>query len=138
MQLDESCFGKRKYNRGHRVEGVWVLGMVERTAARRVVYLPVPDRSAATLTNIIRKYVKPGSIIYTDCWRGYNNLKQYYTHYTVIIVPLLLVFKRRWLSIRTPLRGIGRLSKSSYRTDGEPLTKFTSLLQLKYAKKIII
>ncbi|ORY93715.1 hypothetical protein BCR43DRAFT_409515, partial [Syncephalastrum racemosum] len=29
VQIDESKFGKRKYNRGHRVDGVWVLGMVE-------------------------------------------------------------------------------------------------------------
>jgi hypothetical protein len=27
VQLDESKFGKRKYNRGHPVEGVWVLGV---------------------------------------------------------------------------------------------------------------
>jgi len=29
--LDESKFGKRKYSKGHRVEGVWILGMVERS-----------------------------------------------------------------------------------------------------------
>src|SRR5271155_3811847 len=29
VELDESKFGKRKYDRGHAVEGVWVLGGVE-------------------------------------------------------------------------------------------------------------
>ncbi|KAI7863507.1 uncharacterized protein EV154DRAFT_586631 [Mucor mucedo] len=29
IQIDESKFGKRKHHRGHRVEGVWVFGMVE-------------------------------------------------------------------------------------------------------------
>ncbi|KAM0686509.1 hypothetical protein COBT_002265, partial [Conglomerata obtusa] len=27
LEADESKFGRRKYNRGHRVEGVWVLGV---------------------------------------------------------------------------------------------------------------
>ncbi|KAG1544962.1 hypothetical protein G6F49_010938 [Rhizopus delemar] len=29
IQIDESKFGKRKNHRGHRVEGIWVFGMVE-------------------------------------------------------------------------------------------------------------
>ena len=29
VQIDESKFGKRKYHRGHRVEGQWVFGGIE-------------------------------------------------------------------------------------------------------------
>jgi len=46
VEIDESKFGKRKYHRGHRVEGVWVLEMVERATERKLLLLPVPDRSA--------------------------------------------------------------------------------------------
>lgn len=45
VEIDESKFGKRKYNKGHHVEGVWVLGMVERSEARRIGLMAVDDRS---------------------------------------------------------------------------------------------
>lgn len=85
VELDETKVGKRKYHRGHRVEGVWVLGGVERTPQRRVFAITVPDRSANTLCSIIDKHVLPGSIIYTDLWRGYSQLSNMndYTHMTV-------------------------------------------------------
>jgi hypothetical protein len=31
VEIDGSKLGKRKYHRGHRVEGVWVVGGIERT-----------------------------------------------------------------------------------------------------------
>lgn len=30
IEIDESKFGKRKYIRGHHVDGVWILGMIEK------------------------------------------------------------------------------------------------------------
>ena len=34
VEIDESKFGKRKYHRGKRVEGVWVFGGIERERRR--------------------------------------------------------------------------------------------------------
>lgn len=34
VEIDETKMGKRKYNRGHRVEGAWVLGGVELTTEK--------------------------------------------------------------------------------------------------------
>ena len=73
VEIDESKFGKRKYHEGHHVEGVWVVGGVERTAQRRLFAESVHDRSAATLRAIIERCVAPGSIVSTDCWRGYRD-----------------------------------------------------------------
>ena len=84
VEIDETKFGRRKYYRGHRVDGIWVLGMVERTPKRRIVFIPVPDRKSDTLLKIIKKYVHPESLIYTDCWKGYICLKnEFASHKTV-------------------------------------------------------
>ena len=78
VEIDESKFGKVKYHRGHRVEGVWVFGMVERTPERRIVLIPVDKRDKETLEKVIIKYVHRESIIYSDCWKAYNNLYFYF------------------------------------------------------------
>ena len=80
VEIDEAKLGKRKYHRGHRVEGVWVVGGIERTSEKRVFVVPVKDRSALTLQEVIRTHVAPGSIVHTDCWRGYTSIGDEYQH----------------------------------------------------------
>lgn len=75
VQIDETKLGKRKYERGHRVEGVWCVGGVEKTAKRRMFLVPVEKRDESTFREVIKKHVAPGSIITSDCWSGYNFLK---------------------------------------------------------------
>lgn len=75
VEVDETKLGKRKYNRGHRVNGVWVVVGVERTEECKMFLIPVENRSATTLTQIISSHVAPGSIVYTDCWRGYSQIQ---------------------------------------------------------------
>jgi len=43
VEIDESKFGKRKFHRGHRVEGVWVFGAFERGSGR-LLMAPVENR----------------------------------------------------------------------------------------------
>jgi transposase-like protein len=76
VEIDESKFGKRKYHRGHHIEGAWVLGLVERTPERRIILLEVEKRDEKTLSHLINRYVHPDSIIYTDGWKGYNGLRR--------------------------------------------------------------
>ena len=71
--IEESKFGKRKYHRGKRVDGVWVFGGIERDSKRCCFFLIAEDRSAPTLISIIKPYVKPGSIILSDCWKAYSS-----------------------------------------------------------------
>eukprot|EP00797_Seminavis_robusta_P003708 Sro1235_g255020.1 Inherit from opiNOG: protein Hydra magnipapillata (276) ;mRNA; r:19305-20132 len=84
VEIDESKFAKRKYHKGRRVKGSWVLGMVERTQQRRMVLLVVPDRTKKTLEHAIMTFVHPGSTIHTDMWKGYISLDRLgYDHKTL-------------------------------------------------------
>jgi transposase-like protein len=79
----ESKFGKRKYSRGHLVQGQWVFGGIERES-RKTFLDPVPDRTAETLMAVIDALIKPGTTVISVCWGAYRNLDaQGHTHYTV-------------------------------------------------------
>ena len=83
VQIDESKVGKRKYHRGHRVEGQWVFGGIEEDS-RRCFLVAVEDRSEATLLPIIKDWIEPGTLIVSDCWKSYHNLNKHgYSHQTV-------------------------------------------------------
>jgi transposase-like protein len=84
VEVDESKFGKRKYHRGHRVDGAWVFGGREKENKKMCFFEVVKDRTASTLLEVIQRKVLPGSVIYSDCWKGYSCLESHgYVHYTV-------------------------------------------------------
>ena len=75
VEVDESKFGKRKYNKGRLVEGQWVVGGICRET--KDIFLAVcrdNKRDADTLLDIIDRHVAKESIVITDCWRAYNRL----------------------------------------------------------------
>lgn len=75
VEIDETKMGKRKYHRGHRVDGVWVVAGIERTEIGKIFATTVENRNSETLTELISKFVLPGSIVYTDMWKGYANIE---------------------------------------------------------------
>jgi hypothetical protein len=84
VEIDESLFFRRKYNRGRYSGASWVFGMVER-GSTKCAFFPVLDRSAATLLPIIKDNCHPGTTIISDCWAAYNALSQDpgFSHLTV-------------------------------------------------------
>lgn len=83
IQIDESKFSKRKFEIGRIVRSPWVVGMID-VNTREVCFVETMFRNSETLSDIIRNHVRDGSIIITDCWAGYNNLRNMnYTHLTV-------------------------------------------------------
>ncbi|KAG0435961.1 hypothetical protein DMUE_4456 [Dictyocoela muelleri] len=84
VEIDESNFGKRKYNRGRLVEGVWVSGAVERLGRRQIFLYAIEKRDAEGLNSVITSSIKRDYHIYSDMWRGYSKLKDLsYKHSTV-------------------------------------------------------
>lgn len=83
VEIDESKFGKRKYHRGHHIEGQWVFGGYERGTGR-VFMVVVEDRKATTLVPLIERWIEKGTTIISDCWKAYDKLdKEGYQHLTV-------------------------------------------------------
>ena len=84
IEVDESYFGgHRKGKRGRGAAGkVPVFGLLKRGG--KVYTKVIPDAKADTLMPIIREKVIPDSIVYSDCWRGYNVLDvSEFKHYRI-------------------------------------------------------
>uniref|UniRef100_A0A0L8HK17 ISXO2-like transposase domain-containing protein n=1 Tax=Octopus bimaculoides TaxID=37653 RepID=A0A0L8HK17_OCTBM len=64
VEIDESMMCKRKYNGG------W-----DREDKNRFLVF-VADRSSETLLPLIKKFIKPGTTIYFDCWSAYNGITE--------------------------------------------------------------
>ena len=84
IEVDESYFGgRRKGKRGRGAAGkVPVFGLLKRNG--KVYAAMIPNASTTTLMPIIREKIKPDSIVYSDCWRGYNALDvSEFKHYRI-------------------------------------------------------
>ena len=75
VQIDESKFGRRKYERGRVIEGHWVIGMIaDGSQDLRLEICPENSRTRETLWPLIQRHVATGSIIRTDGWPPYQGL----------------------------------------------------------------
>ncbi|KAJ4427107.1 hypothetical protein ANN_24722 [Periplaneta americana] len=83
VEIDESKFGKRKYNQGKRVEGQWVFGGID-CDTKECFLATVEDRTQDTLLGVLNENVLLGTTIYSDCWKAYKSLSdEGYIHMTV-------------------------------------------------------
>ena len=84
IEVDESYFGgARKGKRGRGAANkVAVFGLLKRNG--KVYMRIIKDAKSETLLPIIERKVIPDSIVYTDCWRGYNALDvSEFKHYRI-------------------------------------------------------
>jgi len=84
IEVDESYFGgARKGKRGRGAAGkIPVFGLLKRGG--KVYTKIIADAKADTLMPIIEQKVIPDSIVYSDCWGGYNALDvSEFKHYRI-------------------------------------------------------
>jgi transposase-like protein len=82
-EIDESKFGRRKYNRGHKVNGHWVFSGVEPESGKTFLF-PVPERTSDTLMAVLLDWIEPDTTVINDCWSAYRDIETHcYTHKTV-------------------------------------------------------
>ena len=83
VEIDESKFGKRKFNRGKRVDGKWVFGGVER-GSNKSFFRVVENRGKDVLLAIIKEFIEPGTAIISDCWKAYDCLEDEGFHHLTV------------------------------------------------------
>lgn len=86
VEVDEAMFGRRRKHHRGEVKGmrVWVVGLVERSSDRLILY-PVENRNEEAMRHIILKHVARGAVVHTDGWASYNWMNDHgYNHFNVI------------------------------------------------------
>ena len=111
VEIDESKFAKRKYNRGHKVgDKSWFFGGICRSSKEFFAGV-IMDRTADTLLNIIREYIAPGTAIYSDGLRAHSGISDIpncnYSHQVVNHSENFLTLKLVLTSIQLKLSGEG-------------------------------
>lgn len=78
VEIDESKVFKRKANVGRLLSNeedcVWIVGGIERNSRNCFLEL-VEKRDKQTLNELIKFWVRPDTLILTDCWNGYLDLR---------------------------------------------------------------
>ena len=80
VEIDETKISKKTTNK----EDIWIFGGIERTQEKKIFLIRVKDRKSTTLSEEIIKYIKSGSIINSDMWKGYCNSEELgFNHFKV-------------------------------------------------------
>lgn len=111
VEIDESKFGSRKYNRGKRVDDGWVFAGVQRGTNKCFMQV-VQQRDKETLLDVIKKYIRPGTTVISDCWKAYGCLQD--ESFLQLSVNRSLNFKDRSFSRSRKRRHLGKFRFSIF------------------------
>lgn len=115
VEIDETLVSKKwKYYRGVRYPEIWLFGGTERESKKWFGQI-VLVRDRENLTNLIKRFIKPNSIIYSDRWSAYwtenYNLNKFQTKITFIFQSIINYILKIQLQMytQTKLRVFGEI-----------------------------
>ena len=87
VEVDETFITSRHGRRGRwvRRHPFWIFGGTERGSGISFM-IPVPDRKAATLLQLIGQHVRPATTLSSDMWRSYGGIRampQRFQHWVI-------------------------------------------------------
>lgn len=82
VELYESKFWKRNHSDDHKVVNYWIFCGLERDSTNCFL-ATVVDRTPKTIMNLLKQYVQPGTIVYSDIWKDNKVDQEVYSHLTV-------------------------------------------------------
>lgn len=103
-QVDESLFRcKPKYHRGRATEHeLWVFGIADVSFKPAKIFLKVVEsRNANTLLPLIQNVCLPGTTIWSDMWRAYNNIESLNLSHSVVNHQLWFIDKNTGVNTQT-------------------------------------
>lgn len=76
VEIDQTLLVKQKYHRGRSLANqVWAVGGVVRGDPTTFFVEIVKNRNRETMIELIKRKIRPGTEIQTDCWCGYLGLQ---------------------------------------------------------------
>lgn len=84
VEIDESHLFTNKYHRGAVLtsQSIWVFGIIERIS-KKIFIQVVSKRDAETLNGVAEARILPGTIVFSDSWRGYKTIKTRHVFFQV-------------------------------------------------------
>lgn len=122
VEIDEAHLFTRKFNRGNILasEQIWIFGIVERVS-KKCFLKTVRQRNANELFEVFNSHVLPGTLVFSDGWRGYSRIKEFFTvksvnHRLHFVDPInneihTQNIERLWRSVK---EGMGGVSVEKY------------------------
>ncbi|KAL6420803.1 hypothetical protein ACFW04_013774 [Cataglyphis niger] len=83
-----------------------IFGGIERDS-RNLFIVPVSDKLTYSPIPLISRYIKPRSIIHTDCWKAYSKLNNLHYQYKCAHTQNI---EHLWREMKAAIPGYGHIS----------------------------